>query len=261
MGSLGVRKGAWTAEEDLLLRRCVEAYGEGHWHLVPRRAGLNRCRKSCRLRWLNYLRPNINKGKFALDEVDLIIRLHKLLGNRWSLIAQRLPGRTANDVKNYWNTRLHNKRVPSLPCQQAKVEAAAQQTTEAINVIKPRPWSFTKDLSKLRPRVADDPIPPLMKDHCINMKLLPASPVPELNNQTECWETLLFPQEADEASAVPELDCSLTTGFAEEIGASLWVDDNTIAPQGKGWSNTAASVEEEQTVGWNEYDLQNLLST
>ncbi|KAL1160802.1 hypothetical protein V6Z11_A07G088800 [Gossypium hirsutum] len=74
-------------------------------------AGLNRCRKSCRLRWLNYLKPNIKRGHFAADEVDLIIRLHNLLGNRWSLIAGRLPGRTANDVKNYWNTHLLKKNI------------------------------------------------------------------------------------------------------------------------------------------------------
>ncbi|XP_048230737.1 transcription factor MYB1-like [Ricinus communis] len=107
--SLGVRKGAWTSEEDDLLRKCVEKYGEGSWHQVPPRAGLNRCRKSCRLRWLNYFKPNIKRGNFMTDEVDLIIRLHKLLGNRWSLIAGRLPGRTANDVKNYWNTHLRKR--------------------------------------------------------------------------------------------------------------------------------------------------------
>ncbi|XP_019055397.1 PREDICTED: transcription factor MYB114-like [Nelumbo nucifera] len=81
-GFLGLRKGAWTKEEDILLRKCIERYGEGKWCLVPLRAGLNRCRKSCRLRWLNYLRSDIKRGKFTLDEVDLIIRLHKLLGNR-----------------------------------------------------------------------------------------------------------------------------------------------------------------------------------
>ncbi|XP_055808154.1 transcription factor MYB113-like [Solanum dulcamara] len=107
--SLGVRKGSWTEEEDFLLRKCIQKYGEGKWHLLPARAGLNRCRKSCRLRWLNYLRPHIKRGDFEPDEVDLIFRLHKLLGNRWSLIAGRLPGRTANDVKNYWNTRLLRK--------------------------------------------------------------------------------------------------------------------------------------------------------
>ncbi|CAA6664882.1 unnamed protein product [Spirodela intermedia] len=99
-----VRKGAWSPEEDALLQRCVLQYGEGQWHLAPERAGLRRCRKSCRLRWLNYLKPSIKRGEFQEDEVDLIIRLHKLLGNRWSLIAGRIPGRTANDIKNCWNS-------------------------------------------------------------------------------------------------------------------------------------------------------------
>ncbi|KAL6349720.1 hypothetical protein AAG906_041127 [Vitis piasezkii] len=111
MESLGVRKGKWTREEDILLRKCVQKYGEEKWHLVPLRAGLSRCRKSCRLRWFNYLKPNIKRGKFSSDEVDLMIRLHKLLGNRWSLIAGRLPGRTANDVKNYW----HHHRFKKMP--------------------------------------------------------------------------------------------------------------------------------------------------
>lgn len=44
--------------------------------------GLKRCGKSCRLRWLNYLRPDIKRGNISPDEEDLIIRLHKLLGNR-----------------------------------------------------------------------------------------------------------------------------------------------------------------------------------
>ncbi|KAL1822342.1 hypothetical protein ACET3Z_009120 [Daucus carota] len=104
-----LRKGAWDFEEDTLLRKCIDKYGEGKWHLVPQRAGLNRCRKSCRLRWLNYLRPTIKRGEFSEDEVDLMMRLHRLLGNRWSLIGGRLPGRTANDVKNYWNTNIHKK--------------------------------------------------------------------------------------------------------------------------------------------------------
>ncbi|CAF2062686.1 unnamed protein product [Brassica napus] len=79
-----LRKGAYIAEEDNLLRQCIDKYGEGKWHQVPLRAGLNRCRKSCRLRWLNYLKPSINRGKFNSDEVDLLLRLHKLLGNRFT---------------------------------------------------------------------------------------------------------------------------------------------------------------------------------
>ncbi|GAB4836934.1 Transcription factor MYB1 [Ancistrocladus abbreviatus] len=105
----GLNRGAWTAQEDKILSDYVRAHGEGKWNSLPRRAGLKRCGKSCRLRWLNYLRPDIKRGNISLDEEDLIIRLHKLLGNRWSLIAGRLPGRTDNEIKNYWNTNLSKK--------------------------------------------------------------------------------------------------------------------------------------------------------
>ncbi|KAK4479186.1 hypothetical protein RD792_014697 [Penstemon davidsonii] len=104
------KKGFWKPEEDLILKKYVQTHGEGNWTAVSNKSGLLRSAKSCRLRWKNYLRPNIKRGMMSEDEKDLIIRLHKLLGNRWSLIAGRLPGRTDNEVKNYWNTHL-NKRV------------------------------------------------------------------------------------------------------------------------------------------------------
>ncbi|RVW52058.1 Transcription factor WER [Vitis vinifera] len=92
-----MNRGAWTAEEDRKLAEVIEVHG------------LNRCGKSCRLRWMNYLRPNIKRGNISDQEEDLILRLHKLLGNRWSLIAGRLPGRTDNEIKNYWNSHLSKK--------------------------------------------------------------------------------------------------------------------------------------------------------
>nr|XP_043606169.1 transcription factor MYB114-like [Erigeron canadensis] len=139
IADLGVKKGAWTAEEDILLKKCIETYGEGKWHLVPLKAGLNRCRKSCRLRWLNYLRPNIKRGDFGDDEVDLMLRLHKLLGNKWSLIAGRIPGRTANDVKNYWNTNIRSrfKQV-----KEPKDDESSQKTR--VTIIKPQARTFSK---------------------------------------------------------------------------------------------------------------------
>ncbi|KAK7846646.1 transcription factor myb113 [Quercus suber] len=86
-GSFSVRKGAWIEEEDIRLKQCIEKDGEGKWHLVLVSVGLNRCRKSCRLRWLNYLKPNIKRGNFAADEVDLMLKLHKLLGDRQVSLA------------------------------------------------------------------------------------------------------------------------------------------------------------------------------
>ncbi|CAL9182743.1 unnamed protein product [Musa hybrid cultivar] len=105
----GLNRGAWTAHEDHILKSYIDTHGEGKWRSLPKRAGLKRCGKSCRLRWLNYLRPGIKRGNISDDEDELIIRLHKLLGNRWSLIAGRLPGRTDNEIKNYWNTTLGKK--------------------------------------------------------------------------------------------------------------------------------------------------------
>ncbi|XP_038979729.1 transcription factor MYB4-like [Phoenix dactylifera] len=106
---LEVNKGAWTAEEDQKLVEYVRAHGDKKWRTLAAKAGLNRCGKSCRLRWLNYLRPGIKRGNISQDEEDLIIRLHNLLGNRWSLIAGRLPGRTDNEIKNHWNTHLSRR--------------------------------------------------------------------------------------------------------------------------------------------------------
>ncbi|CAI0556782.1 unnamed protein product [Linum tenue] len=102
-------KGAWTKEEDQRLVDYIRTHGEGCWRSLPKSAGLLRCGKSCRLRWINYLRPDLKRGNFSEEEDELIIKLHSLLGNKWSLIAGRLPGRTDNEIKNYWNTHIKRK--------------------------------------------------------------------------------------------------------------------------------------------------------
>nr|USF89584.1 SBG9A1 [Cabomba caroliniana] len=106
---IGLKKGPWTPEEDQKLLAYIEEHGHGSWRALPIKAGLLRCGKSCRLRWTNYLRPDIKRGKFSLQEEQTIIQLHALLGNRWSAIATHLPKRTDNEIKNYWNTHLKKR--------------------------------------------------------------------------------------------------------------------------------------------------------
>ncbi|KAG2729237.1 hypothetical protein I3760_01G239900 [Carya illinoinensis] len=104
-----VKKGLWSPEEDEKLIKYISTNGHGSWSSVPRLAGLERCGKSCRLRWLNYLRPDLKRGRFSPREEALVIELHSILGNRWSRIAKHLPGRTDNEVKNFWNSTISKK--------------------------------------------------------------------------------------------------------------------------------------------------------
>ncbi|XP_047317474.1 trichome differentiation protein GL1-like [Impatiens glandulifera] len=119
------KKGLWMEEEDELLKEYVTKNGKGKWNRIARTTDLKRCGKSCRLRWLNYLNPNVKRDTFQEDEDDLIIRLHKLLGNRWSLIAGRIPGRTDNQVKNRWNTFL-SKKIGTIKKYKKRVRTSFQ---------------------------------------------------------------------------------------------------------------------------------------
>ncbi|WVZ00731.1 hypothetical protein V8G54_026800, partial [Vigna mungo] len=129
----GVRKGAWSQTEDELLRECVQLYGKGKWHLVPQRAGLNRCRKSCRLRWLNYF-----ETKYQQQSNESFV------GRKWSLIAGRLLGRTSNDVKNYWNTNKHHKVQSHNRDEENNNNVKESERTKPHQVIKPMLGAFAK---------------------------------------------------------------------------------------------------------------------
>ncbi|KAM3224850.1 hypothetical protein ACQJBY_057922 [Aegilops geniculata] len=144
----GLKKGPWTPEEDQKLTDYIEKHGHGSWRALPKLAGLNRCGKSCRLRWTNYLRPDIKRGKFTPEEEQTILQLHSVLGNKWSAIAKHLPGRTDNEIKNFWNTHLKKKLIqmgfdPMTHRPRTDFFAALPQLIALANLrqlVEQRPW-------------------------------------------------------------------------------------------------------------------------
>ncbi|KAJ9539665.1 hypothetical protein OSB04_026171 [Centaurea solstitialis] len=103
------KKGLWSPDEDQKLRDYIVNHGLGCWSAVPIQAGLQRNGKSCRLRWINYLRPGLKRGIFTRHEEEIILTLHCTLGNKWSQMSRYLPGRTDNEIKNYWHSYLKKK--------------------------------------------------------------------------------------------------------------------------------------------------------
>ncbi|CAK9162936.1 unnamed protein product [Ilex paraguariensis] len=169
---VGLKKGPWTPEEDQKLLACIEEHGHGSWHALPAKAGLQRCGKSCRLRWTNYLRPDIKRGKFSLQEEQTIIQLQALLGNRWSAIATHLPKRTDNEIKNYWNTHLKKRLdkfgadpLTHIPKSNAPLTSDGQSKT-AANLSHMAQWESARleaearlvKQSKLRSNLLNNPL-------------------------------------------------------------------------------------------------------
>ncbi|XP_028776090.1 transcription factor RAX2-like [Neltuma alba] len=143
-----VKKGPWSPEEDAQLKEYIEKHGTGgNWIALPQKAGLKRCGKSCRLRWLNYLRPNIKHGEFSDHEDRIICSLFASIGSRWSVIASQLPGRTDNDIKNYWNTKLKKKLMCMNPSdhhhQATLLPVLPNSTPSSSSSSASSPLSFT----------------------------------------------------------------------------------------------------------------------
>ncbi|XP_062182599.1 transcription factor RAX1-like [Phragmites australis] len=204
-----VKRGPWSPEEDEALRSYVQRHGSGgSWITLPKKAGLKRCGKSCRLRWLNYLRPDIRHGGFTDEEDAIIISLYSQLGSKWSLIASQLGGRTDNDVKNHWNTKL-KKRL-------AAAAAAVTSTPSPL------------PLSPL-------PAPAPMVTHA---SLFPPLAIPTVKTETYTCDDFLAPVALWDPFAggmcVPDAADGSTSASAAS-SASNWSTDNGVAAAGEGF--------------------------
>jgi hypothetical protein len=112
-GTPAFKKSKWTPDEDELLRRFVEIHGLGNWSAIaqniPGRNG-----KQCRERWMNQLCPALNKDNWSPQEDAILVQQQRVFGNVWSQIAQFLPGRSPNSVKNRWSWLSRHTVSPAL---------------------------------------------------------------------------------------------------------------------------------------------------
>ncbi|KAM0887582.1 hypothetical protein ACQ4PT_028916 [Festuca glaucescens] len=209
-------KGAWTREEDERLVAHVRAHGEGCWRSLPGAAGLLRCGKSCRLRWINYLRPDLKRGNFTRDEDELIVKLHSHLGNKWSLIAARLPGRTDNEIKNYWNTHIRRKLLGKGidPVTHRPVGVAT-----SVSFVQPEAPKPQIALSPTTPREEQESKPPRCPD--LNLDLCISLPFQEEQQERPLTRAHAKPVKAEGGGALC-FRCSLglRKGATPECGCS-----------------------------------------
>ncbi|PNT72738.1 hypothetical protein BRADI_2g48521v3 [Brachypodium distachyon] len=153
-----VKRGPWSPEEDAVLRSFVQRFSNaGNWLTLPHKAGLNRCGKSCRLRWLNYLRPSLRHGGFTKEEDNLILSLYGEIGSKWSVIAARLPSRTGNDVKNQ-STGTPSSRRGTCSSQREQQRHLLLPATTASPPPTAPPWLMVNLFLLLRSSILTQPL-------------------------------------------------------------------------------------------------------
>ncbi|KAJ1280416.1 hypothetical protein BS78_04G230900 [Paspalum vaginatum] len=263
---VGLNRGSWTPQEDMRLIAYIQKHGHSNWRALPKQAGLLRCGKSCRLRWINYLRPDLKRGNFTADEEETIIRLHGLLGNKWSKIAACLPGRTDNEIKNVWNTHL-KKRVA--PRDQKRAGAGTPATDSASSA--PASSSTTTTTTNNSSGSSDS------GDQCGTSKAPDAIDMSPLQPEDIDVSDMLVDAPAA-AAAQPMLSssscssCSLTTcvgGGAEDlielpvidIGPEIWsiIDgEGAGAPPGDATAPCTGAAEAAAGEAANDWWLENL---
>ncbi|CAO2830623.1 unnamed protein product [Amaranthus hypochondriacus] len=183
-----LRKGPWKAEEDQVLLKHVQKYGPRDWSSIRSKGLLQRTGKSCRLRWVNKLRPNLKNGcKFSKEEEKVVIDMQAEIGNKWARIATYLPGRTDNDVKNFWSSR--QKRLARLLVSQnnprtKKRKSSPIDTANSSQVAKNCSTSVGETSSNTQSQIIS--YPGSTDNNCLSI---------EPNNVTDCLQPIPLNQE------------------------------------------------------------------
>ncbi|KAK1756903.1 hypothetical protein QBC47DRAFT_359392 [Echria macrotheca] len=181
----GRRKGPWQPHEDERLLEMVNQ-GNTHWVEVAKYVG-TRTPKQCRERYHQALNSRLNHGPISEEEGRRILELVTTIGKKWAEIARRLPGRSDNSVKNWYNGYMNREKrrdASRRRAQRADENRAAMQYTMADQRPLPtlpeqRPLSVLPD----QRRLSLSPRPPGSdrRSYC-------PEPLPSPTNYSPGWE-------------------------------------------------------------------------
>lgn len=259
-----LRKGPWTLEEDALLTQYISASGEGRWNLLAKRSGLKRTGKSCRLRWLNYLNPQVRRGNLTPEEQILILELHSKWGNRWSRIAQHLPGRTDNEIKNYWRTRIQKQaRHLNIDTNSAEFKEIVRRFWMPRLMQKARETSASANLpSAMSIQNEMIPLPIGNVAECPQIGTVPTQMIPwqgpGVMNETVVQNSSCLSSSSSESSNIPEvsqfqaLDNSDMSSFMYD---GYYVNNNTYDMEAFNLGTTVTTSEAAMAGNWMNNDV------
>eukprot|EP01036_Dinobryon_divergens_P035893 gene35893-46597_t len=145
--SVKINEKPWTElEDEKLLRLLDEKRSKEKWSKIASKLGINRTGKQCRERFKNNLCPKLKKGDWTSAEDRIVIEMTKILGKHWTRIANLLPGKSGNAVKNRWRL----------------IERFAGKDRRSHSRMKPQQLIDTVDKNELIGMVA----PMVLHHHC-----------------------------------------------------------------------------------------------
>lgn len=125
-----VRKGtprkSFTPAEDVLLSRLVMIHGSDNWEKVAYFMN-GRNARQCRERWRTVLTPGLVNGPWSHAEDELLVRLYREHGPKWSLISKQFKGRSDSNVKNRWTRHLMLMNLDHIEKKEKPVETLERQ--------------------------------------------------------------------------------------------------------------------------------------